>query len=156
MLSAATALGMQNAREPRPGLVTAGQPDQETLPGLTDAGFTTLISLRPASERGAGWEEDQASESGVSFTRIPVAGAEGLTRENVEALDRALEAAGDTPTLLYCASGNRAGALLALRAHWIEGVPPERALALGRDAGMTGLEPAVAALLGLDAPEAPE
>jgi len=147
-LETATALGVPNAHEPTPGLLTAGQITEAQLDGLARAGYTTFVSLRLSDEEGAGWEEAYASGRGVNFTRIPVAGAEGLTRENVEALDRILDAAGDMPVVVYCGSGNRAGALLALRARWLDGATTEEALALGRAAGMTRLEPVVAQLLG--------
>ena len=131
-----------------PGLLTAGQISQAQLDALAQRGYTTFVSLRLPDEDGAGWEEAYAAQRGVSFERIPVAHAEGLTRENVEALDRALKAVGEGKTVLYCGSANRVGALLALRASWLEGATPEEAMALGRAAGMTRLEPDVARLLG--------
>lgn len=149
-LAEARAVGVLNAREPLPGLVTAGQPDQEQLRALQEAGFGTAVSLRPAGESGAGWEEAFASGRDLDFHRIAVAGPSDLSRENVEELDRILAGAGDGPVVLYCASSNRVGALLALRAHWLQGMEPEEALQLGREAGLTRLEPAVADLLGLE------
>ncbi len=110
-------------------------------------GYTNFISLRVPSEEGAGWEEGHELDEGVSFTRIPVAGAAGLNRENVEALDRILDEVGEDNTVLYCASSNRVGGLLALRAYWLDGADPEEALALGREAGLRSLEPAVQELL---------
>lgn len=148
-LSTATALGVANAREPIPGVIAAGQPTEEQFQALAEAGYVHFVSLRPATERGAGWEEAYAAEHGVDFTRLPIAGAPDLTRDNVETLDRILAATGGEPTVLYCGSSNRVGALLALRAQWLGGVPPQEALELGREAGMTRLEPAVAQLLGL-------
>ena len=53
------------------------------------------------------------------------------------------------PVLLHCGSGNRIGALLALRAVWLEGKDPAAALDYGKAAGLTGLEPAVKSMLGL-------
>ncbi|SVC09755.1 uncharacterized protein METZ01_LOCUS262609, partial [marine metagenome] len=47
----------------------------------------------------------------------------------------------------YCASGNRVGGLLALKAYWLDGVEPDDALEIGRQAGLTGLESAVQELL---------
>lgn len=146
----ARSLGVPNASEPIPGLITAGQPDQAQLQALAEAGVGTAISLRPAGETGAGWEEAFAGGGSLDFHRVPVAGAPDLSRETVEELDRLLAQAGDGPTVLYCASSNRVGALLALRAHWLQGVPADEALALGREAGLTRLEPAVAELLGTD------
>jgi hypothetical protein len=55
--------------------------------------------------------------------------------------------------VIACASGNRVGALLALREFWLEDAEPEAALALGKAAGLTRLEPSVRLLLGL--PPAP-
>lgn len=146
-LEAAAAAGLANAHEPAPGLLTSGQITQAEMDALARAGYTTFVSLRLPDEEGAGWEEAYAAAQGVAFTRIPVAGEEGLTRENVEALDRVLDAAGGMHAVVYCGSGNRVGALLALRARWLDGATQENALALGRAAGLTRLEPAVTQLL---------
>ena len=141
------ALGVRNAAAPAPGLLTAGQPTQEQIDRLADMGYRRFISLRVPSEDGAGWEEAHLSSNEASFDRIPVSGRAGLTRENVAALDRLLDESEGEPTVVYCASSNRVGALLALRAYWHEGADAEEALALGRSAGLASLEPAVAELL---------
>ncbi len=148
-LESATALDVRNARMPLPGLVTAGQPTQEQFDGLVAAGFENFISLRLADESGAGWEEDYASGAGASFDRLPVSGGAGLNRETAEELGRLLDAAGDAGTVLYCGSSNRVGALLALKAFWVDGVSAEEALELGKAAGVTRLEPTLMELLGL-------
>ena len=46
-------------------------------------------------------------------------------------------------------SGNRVGALFALRAHWLQGLPAVEALAVGRRYGLTKLEPLVMQILAL-------
>lgn len=148
-LESATALEVRNARMPLPGLVTAGQPTQEQFDGLVAAGFENFISLRLADEGGAGWEEEYAPGAGVSFTRLPVSGSAGLNRETAEELGRLLDAAGDGGTVLYCGSSNRVGALLALKAFWVDGVSAEDALELGKAAGVTRLESTLVELLGL-------
>ncbi|HUP53453.1 MAG TPA: hypothetical protein VM198_13305 [Longimicrobiales bacterium] len=142
-------LGVMNASMPIPNVLTAGQPTEEQMAALIELGYTNFVSLRPPTENGAGWEEMRMRELGdVSFSRISVAGAGDLTRENVEALDRILDEAGAENSVVYCASSNRVGGLLALRAFWLDGASPEEALALGREAGLRGLEPAVAELMG--------
>jgi len=78
----------------------------------------------------------------LSFVRIPVASASDLNRDNAGILDAALTG-GTGKAVVYCKSGNRVGALLALKAFWIDGVGAEEAMAFGRQAGVTGLEPAV-------------
>ncbi|GMV07704.1 MAG: hypothetical protein AMXMBFR53_39790 [Gemmatimonadota bacterium] len=150
-LATATGLGVPNAHEPLPHLLTAGQVNQAQMEALAGAGYTRFISLRLPGEDGAGWEEAFATGQGLDFQRLAISGAADLTRENVEALDRILDAAVDAPTVLYCGSANRVGAMLALRAHWLDGASAEEAMELGRAAGMTRLEPAVAQLLGVPA-----
>jgi protein tyrosine phosphatase (PTP) superfamily phosphohydrolase (DUF442 family) len=149
-LEAATQLGVKNARMPLPHLVTAGQPTEEQFDGLVEAGYKHFISLRLPDERGAGWEEEHTADGAVHFERLPISGADALTRENVEALAVLLDSAGDEPTVLYCGSSNRVGALMALKAYWLDGADPEAALELGQQAGMTRLEAPVRKLLGLD------
>jgi len=150
-IETATGLGVSNARMALPGVLTGGQLTPEQLEALSDAGYGTFISLRPVAESGAGWEEAHTQRHPHAFGRVPVSGAADLTRANVEAFAKLLEAAGGEPAVVYCASGNRAGAMLALKAHWIDGVAAAEAYRLGLDAGLKGLAPTVSELLGLQA-----
>jgi protein tyrosine phosphatase (PTP) superfamily phosphohydrolase (DUF442 family) len=61
--------------------------------------------------------------------------------------DQLLKDSAKEDVLVHCASGNRVGAMLALRARWIEGKSAEEALAIGKAAGMTGMTDAVKAKL---------
>ena len=79
----------------------------------------------------------------MRYSNLPIDGANGLTRENVERFDKLVAAAGDAPTLIHCGSGNRVGALIALRAANVQGQPIEKAIETGRSWGLKGLEPAV-------------
>ncbi len=131
--------------QPRPQLYSAGQPSAAQLQQAADAGVTTVIDLRQPDE-DRGFDETAAAERlGLRYVRIPVAGAAGLTDANAYALRTAL-AQSSGPVLVHCASGNRAGALLAL-VQARDGAPVDQALQLGRDAGMTSLEAPTRALL---------
>jgi uncharacterized protein (TIGR01244 family) len=131
--------------QPRPQLYSAGQPSAAQLQQAADAGVTTVIDLRQPDE-DRGFDETAAAERlGLRYVRIPVAGAAGLTDANAHALRTAL-AQSSGPVLVHCASGNRAGALLAL-SNARDGASVEHALQLGRDAGMTSLEAPTRALL---------
>ncbi|GAB4140305.1 MAG: sulfur transferase domain-containing protein [Planctomycetota bacterium] len=138
---------IENLRHPLPDIWSSGQPTQEQFDQLPAMGIHRVIQLRPASENGTGWEEERARTSGIEFVRIPVAGAEGLTRANVDQLAAALKKPTKGGTLVCCASGNRVGALLALKARWVDGATAEAALELGRAAGVTKLEPKLQELL---------
>ena len=131
--------------QPRPQLYSAGQPSAAQLQQAADAGVTTVIDLRQPDE-DRGFDETAAAERlGLRYVRIPVAGAAGLTDASAYALRTAL-AQSSGPVLVHCASGNRAGALLALL-NARDGASVEHALQLGRDAGMTSLEAPTRALL---------
>lgn len=138
--------------QPRPGLYTGGQPSAEQLRDAAATGIRTVIDLRqPGEDRGFD-ETAVAEELGLRYVRLPIAGAAGLTDANARTLERLLAQA-DGPVLLHCASGNRAGALLALIHARGEGASVEQALGVGRRAGMTSLEPAIRKLLESDRQE---
>ncbi len=144
-----------NARTPLAGVRSGGQPTPEQIEEAAGAGFRTVINLRADGEPGFEWEREAVERLGMQYVHIPVAGAPGLTHENVERLDTALaDARQRGPALLHCASGNRIGAMLALREAWVRGAGPSDALRFGLDAGLTKLEPDVRALLGLPAADA--
>lgn len=149
------AYGLDNGRRISDALVTGGQPDEETLRRAADAGVTTVISLRQPSEPGFEEERATVEELGMTFVSIPVAGEADLTQPKARAVHDALEEAGGQ-TILHCGTGNRAGALLALRAFHVEGQSADEALERGRSAGLTGLADAVREHLGEYCAENPE
>jgi protein tyrosine phosphatase (PTP) superfamily phosphohydrolase (DUF442 family) len=142
---------LPGGRAPLPGVITGGQPDAAQLAALAEAGYRTVVDLRSPGEPYSREDEETALESlGLAYVSIPVAGPEGLTEQNARALSAVLADEEAYPVAIHCASGNRVGALLALEAAWVDGAAAADALALGRAAGLTGLEPAVRKLLGLE------
>ena len=137
LLSVVAEMGVRNARMPMDRLVTSGQPMPEQLLSLQSAGIEHFVSLRPTTEDGAGWEEELMAGSG------------SLTRDNVQAFAAIMDEVGEKTAMLYCASSNRVGAMLALKAHWVDGESAEEALELGLASGLTSLESSVRDLLGL-------
>lgn len=139
--SGAVASG-QALRQPRPNLLTGGQPDAQQLQDAARAGVTTVIDLR-APQEDRGYDEQAAAEKlGLRYVRLPINGAGDINEANARTLDRLLKQDAGT-TLLHCASGNRTGALLALARARVEGASSEDALQFGRDAGLGSLEPVV-------------
>lgn len=132
---------LRNRMDPTDGLTTSGQPDAVAFEALAESGYTAVIDLRLASEDHGLDEQATVEGLGMSYISIPVAGADGVTYDNADALDRFL-AGIDGPVLVHCGSGNRAGALLALREK-LNGAENGAALEFGREAGLTRLEPVV-------------
>ena len=117
-------------------------PTRRPWPQRREAGFVAVIDLR-GEEEDRGIDEVAAVEAlGMRYVSLPVHGADDVTFENAEELDRLLGEF-DGPVLVHCASGNRVGALVALRAS-AAGASDDEALAAGKAAGLTRLEPAVA------------
>lgn len=141
------ALGIKNSfAPPLAGTFCSGQMTPEQFDRLPAAGIKRVVSLRKANEEGTGWEEARAKELGLEFARLEIGGAEDLTKEIVERFGALL--APQQPTLVACASSNRVGALFALKT-FHDGAPADKALLLGKQCGLTRLEPAVRKQLGL-------
>lgn len=141
-----------NALTPLPGVLSGGQVTAEQLAAAAAAGYRTVVNLR-TSEEPLDWDEPaRVEELGMRYVALPIAGAADVTRENAEKLARILEEA-PRPLLLHCGSGNRVGALFALKAYYLDGKDAEAALRIGLDAGLTKLEPKVREVLGLPAEE---
>ncbi|MDA0679641.1 MAG: sulfur transferase domain-containing protein [Proteobacteria bacterium] len=121
--------------------VSSGQPDTEVLLLAKNAGFTTVVDLRGESEDRGFDEAAEVSALGMSYVTLPIANADDVTFENAAAFDKILAAA-EGPVLVHCASGNRVGALFALREK-MSGASNDDALAAGKAAGLTSLEPVV-------------
>jgi len=133
---------LPNPHQPLDGVLSGGQPSAEQLADAAAAGFKTVINLRMPGERGSDDEASLVAGLGMTYVHLPINGAEGMTEENARALDEALAAA-ERPAMLHCGSGNRVGGLLALRAHHVDGLGLDEAMAFGLDSGLTKLEPAV-------------
>lgn len=133
--------------EIEPGLRVGGQPTDAQLRSAQDEGTRLIISLRTPAEQGAEGEKEKVEGLGMRFVSIPIAGPEDLTEANARLLHQALGQEAQRPAILHCASGNRVGALLAIRARLFLGQSPEAALELGRRAGLSSLAGAVEPLL---------
>ncbi len=140
-LAAAQTTNFLNRKDAVPGITTAGQPTAQQLEAAAAEGYKTVIDLRgPAEDRGLD-EKAAVEKLGMNYVNLPVMHAAGVTYANAAALDELL-AKLKGPVLLHCATGNRAGALLALRAK-LHGADKDQALALGVAAGVTGLKKTV-------------
>ncbi|MDY6943447.1 MAG: protein tyrosine phosphatase family protein [Pseudomonadota bacterium] len=143
----ATLVPIPNAKQPETGILTGGQPTAEQLDQAQAAGYKTIVNLRPAAEMKEWNEAQKVEQLGMKYVLIPVAGGADLSDTNTQALDAVLANPDNYPVMVHCASGNRVGALFALRAARIQGKDAEEALKIGEAAGLTGLAPVVRELL---------
>ena len=143
----ATLIDIPNARMATPSILVGGQPSAEQVEEAARAGYRTIVNLRAPGEKGEWDEATKATELGLSYISMPIAGMEAITVEAAGRLAEILDDPETLPAMVHCASGNRVGALFALKAHHLDGADIETALAAGREAGLTKLEGAVRELL---------
>lgn len=136
-----------NGLQPFPGVLVGGQPTMEQLERVRDLGYTRIVNLRMPDELGSTTAE-QVEALGMEYVPLPISGSDALDEEHARALAAALEGA-DGPIMVHCGSGNRVGALFALKAFYVDHASPEEALQIGRQSGLTRLEPVVRDKLGL-------
>lgn len=143
---------IRGLRAPSDGLLTSGQPDAGAWEALAGQGVTTVVNLRPDAEMAGRDERSEVEAVGMDYHQIPMAGGDDINQENAARLRQIIAGAGGR-VLVHCASGNRAGALLALDAAASGAISPHDALEYGKSAGITsaGIEAVVRERLGLPA-----
>lgn len=126
---------------PVDGITAAGQPDKAALEVFADAGYATVIDMR-AEDEDRGFDEAAfVEELGLHYVAFPIASEDAISFDNARKLEELLQEY-PGPVLVHCASSNRVGALLALRAS-LEGADNDQALEIGREGGLTRLEDVV-------------
>ena len=131
-------------------LYSAGQPEPEAFKALAEAGVRHVINLRPPTEQPGFNEAAVVTQNRMAYYNIPIAGAGDLDRDKVVLLDGLLQQLKGEKVLVHCSSSNRVGALLALRAVWIDGQSTTTAIELGLQHGLTRLQAAVEKLLAME------
>ena len=108
---------------------------------FADAGYAAVIDLRGAEENRGFDEPAAAQELGLEYVAFPIEGRDAINFDNARALDDLIRSQ-NGPVLVHCGSGNRVGALLALRASLL-GADDTASLETGRAGGLTRLEDTV-------------
>ena len=139
--------GVKNLRHPTSTLYVAGQPKPDAFVAFAKAGVAHVINLRPPQEAPELNAATIVTNAGMAYYNIPIAGADDLTRDSVQQLDTLLGKIGNEKVLIYCSSGNRVGALMALRAAWMQNASIEEAIKIGDRYGLTKLRSDVRKLL---------
>ena len=123
---------------PVDGITAAGQPDKAGFEVFAKSGYATVIDTRAADEDRGLEEAEFVEDLGMHYVAFPIASEDDVSFESARKLDELLQRY-PGPVLVHCASSNRVGAILALRAS-LHGADDAEALAVGREGGMTRLE----------------
>ncbi len=142
------AVAEAGAVKPVDGITSAGQPNEAQFKVFAANGYTTVIDIRTAGE-DRGLDEPALVEAlGMEYVTLPI-GRDDITIEKARQLDALLQGR-EGPVLVHCGSGNRVGALLALKT-FDETGDAELVLEKGRAGGLTRLEGQVKEVMGVGA-----
>ncbi|HEX4346601.1 MAG TPA: protein tyrosine phosphatase family protein [Vicinamibacterales bacterium] len=116
----------------------AGAITPDSVAGIKNLGYKSVINLREASEAGANIdaEEAAAKTAGINFVHIPMNSA-NPSPSVVEPFLKAVTDPANTPAFIHCASGNRASALWAIKRVKVDHWDTDKALAEAADLGLT-------------------
>lgn len=128
-------------------LMVGGQPMQEHFGQLKMEGFEVIINMRPDAELQGFPEKEVVESLGMIYEHLPIVGPGDITFEHAQRLDELLQDYQDRNVLVHCASGNRVGALFALKAYYIDGQDVQTSMQVGEQHGLTKLRPYVQSLL---------
>jgi uncharacterized protein (TIGR01244 family) len=141
-------INLPNCQVPFDGVLTGGQPTFDQIKQAAETGFKVVINLRtdnelPDPDQELTWVEG----CGMKYIHIPVSVPEGLSPQNTKVFAEALSKPENYPLIVHCKSGNRVGAMFALKAFYIDEKDIDEALLTGERAGLTKLSPAVRKIL---------
>ncbi|MFT6734118.1 MAG: hypothetical protein ACJAS9_002313 [Polaribacter sp.] len=137
---------MKNTANPAFNLTTGGQPSKADLAKMAKNGVKVIVNLRTKSEFNKFDEKKVVESLGMKYVSIPIGDDKDFNLNNVNLLDQALADLKD-PAVVYCASSNRVGGLLALRENLIKKSTAQDSLKFGRKAGMRSTEKTVKKLI---------
>jgi len=131
-------ISAKNAKQYTEQFIVGGQPTEADLSTLAKNGIKTVINLRGTGEFSEFDEKEKVEALGMKYIAIPIAGASGINKENLELFSAAIK--NQNTAFVHCASGNRVGAMFALDAYYNAHANIEEAVIIGKKSGLTGLE----------------
>ncbi|GAX62029.1 hypothetical protein SCALIN_C28_0231 [Candidatus Scalindua japonica] len=141
-------INLPNRHVPFDSVLTGGQPTLDQLKQAAETGFKTAVNLRtdkelPDPDQEKAWVEGV----GMKYIHIPIAVTEGFTPQNAKIFADVLSKPENYPLIVHCKSGERVGAMFALKAFHIDEKEVEEALLIGERAGLIKLASVVRQIL---------
>lgn len=116
-----------NFRSLGPKLATAGQPTEEQLRQVREAGFQTVINLGlPTSDNALPNEGSLVTGLGMSYVHIPI-NFQSPASQDFRAFCRVMAAFDDRSVFVHCAANMRVSAFLFLYRVLFKNFPPSEA-----------------------------
>lgn len=106
----------------------------EQIDFLKSIGIKKVIDLKSSDETSFN-DKEEFEKVGISYLNLPITNIAEIEFEEVQQFGNLINQNEDN-ILIYCMSGNRVGALLALNSCLVCGHPKKRALEFGQKIGM--------------------
>jgi uncharacterized protein (TIGR01244 family) len=139
---------LPNFQVPLDSVLTGGQPTFDQIKQAAETGFKAVVNLRtdkelPDPAQELTWVEG----AGMKYFHIPISVPEGFTPQKAKVFADVLSKPENYPLIIHCKSGNRVGAMFALKAFHIDEMEMEEALLIGERAGLIKLAPTIRKIL---------
>ncbi len=139
---------LPNFQVPLDSVLTGGQPTVDQIKQAAETGFKAVVNLRTDNELPDPAQELTWVEgAGMKYFHIPISVPEDFTPQKTEVFADMLSKPENYPLIIHCKSGERVGAMFALKAFHIDEKEIEEALLIGKMAGMSKLAPQVKKIL---------
>jgi protein tyrosine phosphatase (PTP) superfamily phosphohydrolase (DUF442 family) len=132
-------IGVANACQISPGVVTGGQPTADDLERFRAAGGAVVVDLRDPMEPRPMDEPVVAARLGLEYVNVPVSSG-SLTDRTIERVLGVLRSAGGRTVLVHCASGSRVGGALLPYLMLDQGLSEEDAVGQAMRIGLRSAE----------------
>ena len=117
----------------------AEQPAESDLKEWAEAGFRTVVNLRPAAEVERGLspskEESLCGELGLDYFHLPT-NLDDLSKDHVQQCREKLKGAPE-PMVIHCAGGARAAVVASVIHAWEKGTSGEEAVGMVEQTGQS-------------------
>ena len=141
-------INLPNRQVPFDGVLTGGQPTLDQIKQAAETGFKAVINLRTDNELPDPNQELTWVEGcGMKYFHIPISVTAGFTPQNAKVFAEVLSKHENYPLIVHCKSGERVGAMFALKVFHIDEKDIEEALLIGERAGLIKLAPTVRKIL---------
>lgn len=117
-------------------IFVSGTPTEKELAAFKDLRGGTVLDLRAIDELGNCSEPAASARLGLQYNRVNFEKKDRLDPKIVAEIDQAVSARANKPILLFCKTGNRAAAWVAVHMVRVEKVPLEEAITEARRLGM--------------------
>jgi len=127
-------------------LLVGGQPTIEQIDQANELGYKSIMSVQSSDEEGARALGPHTASLEMRYVRFAISEDKDLTEAKAWEFAATLGTL-EPPIIVHDATGRRVGAMLALKAFFVDGLSAEEAYEVGEKAGMSDLAPTVKKLI---------